>query len=88
MKFSSALMETGYFMQFVKIVEVACGALLLANYFTPLALVILAPVTLNIVLVHAFLDTSGLIMGLVILALHVTLGYMNLDAYKGMLKAK
>lgn len=88
MKFSTALMETGYFMQFVKIVEVACGALLLMNLFTPLALVILAPITLNILLVHTFLDKSGLIMALVILAVHVFLGMVNLDSYKGMLKAK
>jgi len=88
MKFATAIVETGYFMQFIKIVEIVCGALLLANYFVPLALVILAPVTLNIVLVHAFLDPNGLAIGLVIMAVHIWLGLMNLDVYKGILKAK
>ena len=88
MKFSTALMETGYFMQFVKTVEVICGGLLLMNLFVPLAIVILAPVTINILLVHTFLDQSGLVMALIILVVHVFLGIMNLDSYKGLLKAK
>lgn len=88
MKFGGALMETGYFMQLVKVTEILCGLLLLANYFVPLALVILAPVTLNILFVHIFLDMSGLPMAAIITAVHVFLGYLNMDAYRNMLKAK
>ena len=42
------------------------GGLLLSGYFVPLALVILTPIVINIVLVHAFLAPSGLPLGLII----------------------
>lgn len=58
--FNSGLMASGYFFPFLKATETICGLALLSGYFVPLALVILAPIVLNIFLVHAFLAPSGL----------------------------
>lgn len=57
--FAGALGATGYFFPFLKGTEVLCGALLLSGFAVPLALVVLAPITLNILLFHTIL-TPGL----------------------------
>lgn len=86
--FSEAMMKTGYLFQLVKGTEVIVGLLLLLNRFVPLALVVLAPVIVNIVAVHAFLAPSGLVMGVVILALELYLAWAYRSAYRGMLAAR
>src|SRR5882724_3288201 len=60
MKFLGAMVETGYLFPLLKSMEVLCGALLLLNYFSPLALIMLTPIIVNIFLFHAFLAPSGL----------------------------
>jgi putative oxidoreductase len=59
----------------VKITEVVGGALLLAGIARPLALVVLAPVTLNIFLFHVFLAPQGMFVQVLMLVMHVFLGY-------------
>lgn len=86
--FSTAMMKTGYLFQLVKGTEVVVGLLLLLNRFVPLALVLLAPVVVNIVLVHAFLAPSGVGMGLVILGLQLYLAWSYRSAFRGMLAAR
>lgn len=70
----NGLMASVYFMPFLKATEMICGLLLLTGFAPALALVVLAPISLNIFLVHAFL-TPGiqeLLLPVVILALHLT----------------
>ena len=64
--FLGAMVKTGYLLQLVKTTEVTCGALLLANRFVPLALVMLAPVLVNITFFHAFLTPPKDMVGPVI----------------------
>lgn len=71
--FMAGLMATTYFFPLLKGTETICGLLLMTGAFVPLALVILAPITLNIVLTHAFLAPDGLILALVMLVLHLFL---------------
>jgi putative oxidoreductase len=59
MKFNEGLFGSGYFLPFLKITETICGFLLLSGIAAPLALVILAPITLNIFLFHAFLTPGA-----------------------------
>ena len=68
-------MASGYFFPMVKLTEVICGLLLLLGLFVPLALVVLAPVALNIFLVHAFLAPEGLVLALVIGVLMIYLSF-------------
>ena len=88
--FIAALRDTGYVMTLVKVIETACGALLLAGYFVPLALVLLAPIIVNIAGFHLFLDPSGSGLGTVavVLALHIFLTTQYWTVYKPMLAAK
>lgn len=75
MTFTKGLAASVYFMPFLKLTETICGLLLLIGWFVPLALVILAPIALNIFLVHAFLAPSGLGMAIVIGLLMIYLSF-------------
>lgn len=57
--FIGALAATGYMFPLIKSIEVAAGALLLTNRVVPLALVLLAPIVVNIVAFHALLAPGG-----------------------------
>ena len=69
-----ALAATGFFFPALKIAEILSGILLLSGRFVPLALLILAPIVLQIVLFHAFLDPGGMALPIVILILEFYLG--------------
>ena len=88
--FITAMIDTGYLMTMVKVIETTCGALLLVGYFVPLALVLLAPIIVNILAFHVFLDPSGqgLGMAFVILALHLFVTSQHWNAYTPLLVAK
>lgn len=75
--FMAGMQATGYFFPFLKGTEVICGALLLSGAFVPLALVVLAPIIINIFLVHVFMDTSGLPMAIFIGALEIYLAFCS-----------
>ena len=49
--------------------QLLAGALLLAGRFVPLALALIAPVVVNILLFHAFMDVGGLPVALGVTAL-------------------
>ncbi len=88
MKFMMGMMETGYMLKFIKACEVVCGILLLANIFVPLALLILAPICINIFLVHAFMAPEGLPMGIAIIALGCAIAWARFDKFSEVLKMK
>lgn len=64
--FNAGMEATGYFMFLLKLTETVCGLAVLVGWFVPLALVILAPVVLNIFLVHAFMAPSGLPLAIIL----------------------
>lgn len=63
--FNAGLAASGYFMTVLKLTEIVCGLLLISGYFVPLALVILAPIVLNIFFVHLFMFPDGLPVAIV-----------------------
>lgn len=73
--FNSGLMAAGYFFPLLKATETVCGLLLLTGMFVPLALVVLAPISLNIFLVHAVLAPEGLVLATVIGLLLIYLSF-------------
>lgn len=75
MTFNKGLAASIYFMPFLKLTETICGLLLLIGWFVPLALVVLAPIALNIFLVHVFLAPSGLVLAVVIGLLMIYLSF-------------
>ena len=79
-------MADSYLLAFVKLTEVVGGLLLLSGRLVPLALTILAPVVLNILLFHVFLDTTGLVAALLVTALEAFLAWSYRDSFTGVLK--
>ena len=88
MAFAIALMKTGYMMPLIKGTEVLVGVLLVLNRFVPLALVVLAPVVVNIVAFHAFLAPSGVGMMIVIVGLQLYLVWNHRAVYRPLLTAR
>ena len=82
MALAIALLKSGYMFPLIKGTEVAVGALLLANRLVPLALVLIAPVLVNIVAFHAFLAPSGLVLALVLVALELHLAWVHRSVYR------
>lgn len=75
--FFKGMAATGYFFYLLKGTEIVCGLLLLSGMFVPLALVVLAPVILNIFLVHAFMAPQGVALALAIGVLEIFLAFFS-----------
>lgn len=86
--FLGGLAATGYMFPLMGAVEVAVGVALLTNRFVPLALVVLAPLTVNIVLFHAFLSLPGMGLALAVLAGHLVLAWAHRAAFAPLLRAR
>jgi uncharacterized membrane protein YphA (DoxX/SURF4 family) len=73
--FTAAMMKTGYFLPLVWGTEIVAGILILIGVFVPFALVLLAPVLVNILLFHLFLAPSGDILAIVLCLLAVIVAW-------------
>lgn len=87
--FMLAMYHTGYMLWLVQAVEVLCALALLLNLWVPLALLVLAPVTVNIILFHLFL-TPRLIFtvaapGLLVFVLNAWLLWLYRAHYRALL---
>lgn len=74
--FMSGMLATHYFFPLLSGTQTICGALLLLGAFVPLALIVLAPVILNIILVHVFMDKSGLPIAILVGLLEFYLAFI------------
>jgi uncharacterized membrane protein YphA (DoxX/SURF4 family) len=86
--FEGAMVATHYIFELLKVLEVVCGALLLAGYFVPLALTLLAPIVVNIFFFHAVLAPAGLPVPVVVLALEIYLAWSYRSVFRAMLQSK
>jgi len=86
--FMNSLKATGYFLPFLGIVESVGGALLLLNLFVPLALILIAPVLVNILGVHTFLDTRGLPLAVTLIALELYLAWTYREGFQSLFVAR
>lgn len=84
-EFMGALVNSGYLMVVVAIVEVVTGVLLLINKYQALALVLVFPILLNAFLFHLFLDPSGIGGALLAITMNMYLLFINKESYKGLL---
>lgn len=73
--FVHGLAASIYFLPFLKITETISGLLLISGFYVPLALVMLAPIIINIFLVHIFLAPMGLPFACIVGALEIYLAF-------------
>ena len=74
----------GYIMALVGLTEVVVGILLIIKKWIPLALVMLVPISINIVLFHAFLNIPNIGPAVAVALINGYLMYRNWDAYRGL----
>jgi len=86
--FNEGLAASGYFMNLLKATELVCGILLVIGRFVPLALVMLAPIIINILMVHIFLDRAGLPVAIFLVLGAIFLAYYHRKAYAPLLTPK
>lgn len=77
-----------YLMTLVKAVEVAVGLSLLTNRFVPLALVVLAPVSVNILGFHTLIDFGQLPVPVLLVVGHLWLAWSHRAAYAPLFRAR
>ena len=82
--FMGAMMATGYMLKLVGATEVVIGLLLLTKKAVPFALIVLAPVALNMVFFHLFLAPAGIVPAAVVTLLTIVLIYDNWNSYKSL----
>lgn len=80
--FMSSLDASGYVLSIVGILEIIIGILLLAKKWVPFALILLAPISINILLFHLFLNVDGAIIAVLIATLNGVLIYKNWPQFK------
>ena len=83
--FLGALGASGYMLPLIKIVEIAAGVLLLMNRHVTLATLMLAPIVVNILAFHIFLDHSGMLVAAAVSGLEGYMLYESRDKLKQLL---
>jgi uncharacterized membrane protein YphA (DoxX/SURF4 family) len=79
--FFGALVATGYMIRLIFFGQLIGGVLLLTGVAVPLALVILAPIVVNILFFHLFLAPGGLAIAFIVVAMEVFLAWRYQDAF-------
>ena len=86
-QFVGALFMSHYLVV-IMLLQLFGGILLLANRFVPLGLTLLGPIIVNILLVHVFMDPSGLPTAAVVIVLWLLVAYGVRSAFAGILRQR
>lgn len=81
-EFMNSLGATGYIFPVVGVLEVIIGALMLLKKWVAFALILLAPISINILLFHLFLDIPGAAVALLVTVFNGVLIYKHWQQYK------
>lgn len=80
--FMASLADTGYILTLVAIFEIIIGFLLICRMWVPFVLLLLVPLSLNILLFHLFLDIPAIGTALLVVVLNGILIYKHRLKYK------
>ena len=86
-EFARLLIATHY-MNFAGLIMVVSGILFLVNRYVPLALVLLAPVLVNILLFHILMQPKGVAMGALATVLWFLVAYRVRSAFYGLFQQR
>jgi hypothetical protein len=88
MDFMGAMIKTGYMMSLVGATQVIVGILLLINRYVPLALTLIAPVIVNIIFFHSFLQLNSIGPGIVVALLEIYLAWSYRSYFAALLTSR
>lgn len=83
--FFEAMTATRYMLPLIGGTQLVSGLMLLTGLWAPLGLALLAPVVVNIVLYHLYVDPNGLSLAYAVLGLELFLAWSYAPAFRGML---
>jgi putative oxidoreductase len=86
-QFFGALSASSY-LTVIFLFQVIPAAFLLIDRYVPLALAVLAPVIVNIVCIHIFMDPSGIPLAVLVAALWVVVYFDNRSAFAGLFQQR
>lgn len=86
--FNEGIAASGYLMPLIKITELVCAIALLTGRFVTLAVVVLFPIVVNIVMVHALIAPEGLPTAIFLLLGNLFLAYYYRDNYRTLFAVK
>lgn len=86
--FNEGLAASGYFMPFLKAVELIAGLLLVAGLFIPLTAIVIFPITIHIFLVHVFLAPEGIPIAIFMLAGNLFIAWYHRKSYAALFVMK
>jgi putative oxidoreductase len=78
----------GFWLHNVHLIEIIVGVALLINRFVPLALLVLAPISLNILAFHLVFYPTGILPGALVAALNGYLIYLHFDFYRPLFRKR
>ena len=80
--FMKSLSATGYLLQVVGAFEIFIGILLLFRKWVPFALLLLVPISFNIILFHLFLNMTGILPAILTAVINVILIFKYWKTYR------
>ncbi len=80
--FMESLVQTGYVLYVVAIFEVFIGFMLLIKKWVAFVILLLVPISLNILLFHLFLDIPAIATAIIVVVLNGILIYKYRQKYK------
>ncbi|MFY7930785.1 MAG: DoxX family protein, partial [Oligoflexus sp.] len=86
-EFIKDLIATGYMLPLWKGSEVVTGVLLLLNRYVALATVLIAPVIVNIVAFHVFLDPGNTPISLILTSFWMIIAFSKSKSFRPLFKA-
>jgi putative oxidoreductase len=92
--FLTAIFKTGYLWELMGVFEIICGIAILVRRYMPIALVVLAPISLMILtfhiseLGHVVVKPGGIYIGIMVAATHAFLAWNYRSYYKDLLTFK
>jgi putative oxidoreductase len=84
--FNDGLVASVYIMPVVKGIELLCGLAFVSGFFVPLAAVLISPIIVNIILVHAFLSPKELPIAVLLGLANLFIAFYYRDRYKALFK--
>lgn len=79
--FMNSLADTGYILTLVAIFEIIIGLMLILRLWVPFVLLLLVPLSLNILLFHLFMDIPAIGTALLVVVLNGILLYKHRQKY-------
>jgi putative oxidoreductase len=84
--FNEGLQASVYLIPTVKVIELTCGLAFVSGRFVPLATVLIAPIIINILLVHAFMAPEGLPTAIFLVLANAFLAFHHRERYRPLLQ--